>query len=144
MFAIPLQNRKTPLTPEKGTITSNRLSRQVFFLPFPFKLAEVLHLNGQSQGLDELSSQFEGDIILNQEQHDYIFLGKNRNGMIEANYRWPNNTLPYKLNPNHTAEQNDYIKKALDKLESVSCLKFVPYTNQTDYIQLEVNNFVFS
>lgn len=91
------------------------------------------------QNIEELSGQFEGDIVLNEGQRNQIFFGTSRNGVTNTTQRWLNNTVPYKLSGNHTEEQDIHIRKALDTLESVSCLKFVRYTNESDYIQLSVS-----
>lgn len=89
--------------------------------------------------MEELSGQFEGDIVLNKEQRDYIFgNGANRNGLIAERYRWKNNIVPYVLSENHTKEQQDYIEKGLGILQSISCLKFVRHTDEEDFIELRV------
>lgn len=76
-------------------------------------------------------------MILDQDQLDAIF-SNNRNGLIDEKYRWPNKTVPYQLNSDHSQEHNDQIEEALRKLEAVSCLKFVRRTTEVDYIRLDV------
>lgn len=108
---------------------------------FPVLLAVDLIASGDhKQNIEELSGQFEGDIVLNENQYDYIFGSQmNRNGLINVTFRWPNNTVPYLLDYlNHTQEQRDHIEKGLRFIESVTCLKFVRRTNQEDYIQVQV------
>lgn len=65
--------------------------------------------------------------------------GNIRNGLVNITYRWPNKVVPVRLNPNHTTEQHAYINKALRTIESVSCIKFVWHSNQTDFIGMEVS-----
>lgn len=77
-------------------------------------------------------------MILNPDQMEDVSLN-NRNGLIPTKYRWVNKTIPYKLSAGHTKEQNKLIELALQTLQSVSCLKFVRYTNETDYVKLDVN-----
>lgn len=93
--------------------------------------------------IEELSGQFEGDIVLNENQYDYIFgNGLARNGLVNITYRWPNNTVPYLLDYlNHTQAQRDHIEKGLNVLQSVTCLKFVRRTTEVDYIQVQVRAF---
>jgi len=90
------------------------------------------------QNIEELSGQFEGDIILDPDQYDMIFgNGATRNGLINRQYRWPDNTVPYVLDQvNHTKVQADHIEKAFRHIESISCLKFVRRTDENDYVQL--------
>lgn len=76
-------------------------------------------------------------MILTDEQKDALF-GRTRNGMIQIGFRWPNKTVPYELSSNHTQEQRDYIELALATMESVSCLKFVRRTDETDYVEVKV------
>lgn len=65
-----------------------------------------------------------------------------RNGLIDKKYRWPNGRVPYELSPAHTKQQRDQIEAALKHLESVSCIKFVPHTNEVDYIKIQVSKMV--
>lgn len=90
-----------------------------------------------NQNYEEISGKFEGDIVLTEVQNDHIF-GMNRNGLLNVTKRWLNRTVPYELNANHSIEQNDQIKNAIMEIASVSCITFVPRTNETDYIRLKV------
>lgn len=54
----------------------------------------------------------EGDMRLTEEQMEDLF-SPARNGLIKTKYRWPNKTVPYELNINHSKEQNDHIELAL-------------------------------
>lgn len=78
-------------------------------------------------------------MILN--EHQLATLSSNRNGLIKVDYRWPNKTVPYQLNPNHTTAQNEYILLALDVLEAVSCIRFRPRTTENNYVQMGVSVF---
>ncbi|KAL9703163.1 hypothetical protein quinque_006681 [Culex quinquefasciatus] len=99
----PLKSRLRPNTPENIARLHN---------PQPGDLAE------------ELSGQFEGDIVLTEEQEDAIVRGK-RNGLISAAKRWPNNVVPYEIVEEHfTPEQVAYIELGLRTLEQRSCLRF--------------------
>lgn len=91
------------------------------------------------QNPEELSGQFEGDMVLNPEQAEYIF-GDQRNGLIDTRYRWLNNTVPYNLSSDvFSTAQVAHIELALRTLESVSCIKFVPYTNEVAYVDVTVS-----
>lgn len=73
---------------------------------------------------------------LSEEQIDVVF--GNRNALIDEDYRWPNAIVSYELSKNHSAGQNERILKAMKTIESVSCVKFRPRTNETDYVQFKV------
>jgi len=88
------------------------------------------------QNIEELSGQFEGDILLNPEQRDAIFFPNHRNGLIDRKYQWSNRTIPYELSDDHTKDQQDLIRKALDQIQNVSCVKFVPRTDEEDFIEM--------
>lgn len=98
----------------------------------------LLKSGNYKQNPEELSGQFEGDIILNKEQANFIF-GDKRNGLIDTRYRWPNNIVPYKLSDVFSAAQVAHIELALRTLESISCIKFVPYTIEDSYVNVTVS-----
>lgn len=51
---------------------------------------------------------------------------------------WPNNIVPYQHSQEHTKQQQNFIEQALETIESVSCVKFVRRTFETNYIQIKV------
>ncbi|XP_055298042.1 seminal metalloprotease 1-like [Sitodiplosis mosellana] len=89
----------------------------------------------KSEETAEYGNHYEGDMLLNKDQLDALS-SPERNGLINEKYRWPNKTVPYQLSANHTKEQQDYIEVGLKTLESVSCLKFVRRTNETQFVNL--------
>lgn len=86
---------------------------------------------------DEYGEYTEGDMRLTEEQIDDLF-SPARNGLIKTKYRWPNKTVPYELNINHSKEQNEQIELALKTIESVSCMRFIKRTTEKDYIDIMV------
>ncbi|XP_055533335.1 seminal metalloprotease 1-like [Wyeomyia smithii] len=85
---------------------------------------------------EELSGNSEGDMVLSNEQRSSLNI--NRNGLLDEKYRWPNNTVQYKIIPeNFTSEQIDYIHKALNTIANVSCLTFVEAApDATSYVRV--------
>lgn len=67
----------------------------------------------------------------------------NRNVLKGHNYRWINKTVPYVLSKNHTKRQNRRILKAMATIEQISCIKFVPRSDEADYVQFQVSFFPF-
>lgn len=88
------------------------------------------------QNAEELANKFEGDIVLTEDQADFIF-GRNRNGLVDVKSRWLNRTVPYELSPNHTDEHNVLIEDALKQIAAVSCLRFVRRTSEPDYVKIQ-------
>lgn len=86
----------------------------------------------------EFGNHFEGDMILSEDQIDEI-VSPERNGLISKNARWPNNVVRYQLSPNHTKQQHNIIENALKQIEKVSCIKFLPRTNQNAYVEIIVS-----
>lgn len=77
-------------------------------------------------------------MILSDAQFDAIFR-RRRNGLIAKDYRWPNRSVPYEMSKYHSKQQQNQIELAMREIESVSCIKFVRHTNETDYIEFTVS-----
>ncbi|KAK4876540.1 hypothetical protein RN001_009046 [Aquatica leii] len=59
------------------------------------------------------SGKFEGDMMLGHGQ---------KNGLLEAKYRWSNREIPYEIGPEYTAAEREFIKNALSVFNQ-TCLK---------------------
>jgi len=86
----------------------------------------------------EYGDFFEGDMDLNEDQLAVIF--GDRNAISNETYRWPNAIVPFRFSELHSDEQNAYILEAFRQIENVSCVKFRPWTNETDYVQIEAKD----
>lgn len=84
---------------------------------------------------------FRGDMLLSKDQLEELFAPA-RNGLISTKYRWPNKTVPYLLSTNHTQQHREYIERILKTIESVSCVKFIRRTNETDYVEITVSRTI--
>lgn len=63
-----------------------------------------------------------------------------RTGLVEERYRWPGNVVPVVLTEGHFDEaQTAHVYKALRTLESVSCLRFVNWTVEENYVRMTVS-----
>ncbi|XP_052889308.1 seminal metalloprotease 1-like [Anopheles moucheti] len=88
----------------------------------PANVERLAHL-GQDDLAEELSGQFEGDMVLDEEQLSAV-RGK-RNGLINPNRRWPNRIVKYYIHePDFTPEQVQHIELGVRLLQSQSCLTF--------------------
>lgn len=74
---------------------------------------------------------------LTEEQSELLF-SPARNGLISTEFRWPDKTLAYTLPENLSNKQKTQIELALRTMESLSCVKFVERTEQTDYVEVKV------
>lgn len=85
---------------------------------------------------EQQSGNFEGDMILSKELRQA--LSGQRNGLTDVRYRWPNNTVHYRIiADNFTTEQVDYIRRGLDTIANASCIRFVEADeNATAYIRV--------
>lgn len=93
------------------------------------------------QNIEELSGQFEGDMVLTSEQEqmaDGVKVSE-RTGLIDTNYRWPDNVVPYELNEIFSQAQRDHIVKGLHEIELISCLRFVERTTEINYVEVTVS-----
>lgn len=128
----------------------------------PSKYLGKMHINRKSFLLinnkfilDNVSSDgiygrhFEGDILLNVDQFKE-FAPSTSNNSEEArlifgglfrtkDYRWLNKTIPIQISSEHSLWELFKISFILTEIESMSCLSFVPYTNQHDYITITVS-----
>ncbi|CAG9791605.1 unnamed protein product [Diatraea saccharalis] len=81
---------------------------------------------------EEMGSYAEGDILI---PHP---LG--RNGVREQSSWWPNGIIPYVIEGYYNQEQRDLIRKAIADYHRLTCLRFVPYNGQKDYITIQSGN----
>lgn len=88
---------------------------------------------------EELSGQFEGDIILSDDQWKALNLA-DRNGLIDTTYRWQDRIVPFEYSDDVTEDQREFIRSALDEPEQISCLRFVDRTNEDDYVRVQVQH----
>ncbi|XP_061515401.1 seminal metalloprotease 1 [Anopheles gambiae] len=88
----------------------------------PENVERLAHL-GPDELAEELSGQFEGDMVLDDEQMDIV--RNRRNGLIAQNRRWPDRTVYYYIHePDFTQAQIDHIELGVRLLQSQSCLRF--------------------
>lgn len=94
----------------------------------------------RKQNFEEISGKVQGDLDLTQEQIDGLFNPTPRNGLVNVATRWPNARVPYIFSNQQDQAQKDYIVKALGVIESVTCIRFVPRTDEADYVEITGND----
>jgi len=85
--------------------------------------------------IEQLSGQYQGDMVLSEKQ-ERVLKGMDRTGLVDVNMRWPDRVIPYVISDVFNAAQVDYIERGLRELERVSCLTFVPRTNEVNYVRV--------
>ncbi|CAB3256877.1 unnamed protein product [Arctia plantaginis] len=78
---------------------------------------------------EELGSYAEGDILM--PPHE------GRNGIKEESFRWPKGHIPYSIEGSFTAQEREIIMKAIADYHRLTCLRFIPYSGQKDYIVIQ-------
>lgn len=132
--------RRLPILPFQVPISDENSEHYIFsglslLINFPFHIVEKLQTIGEDENAEELSGQFEGDIILSPEQIGDLTL---RNGLSDEKYSWPNHTVVYEISEDFDEEQQDFIRQALGEMEAVTCLKFLRRTNEENFIRVTV------
>ncbi|XP_058835595.1 seminal metalloprotease 1-like [Topomyia yanbarensis] len=87
---------------------------------------------------EELSGQFEGDMILTEQQYSEV---TRKNGMIVEKYRWPMNIAFYEIEEEwFDQDQISYIHMAMRLIETSTCVRFQPRNpDNPDYIRIHGN-----
>jgi len=104
-------------------------------VPNTLENIDIIESGNFKQNIEELSGQFEGDMVLTNDQ-ERMLNGLDRTGLIDLTYRWPDNIVPYSLSDSFTQAQRDYIELGLREIEAVSCLRFVQRTTEVDYVSV--------
>ncbi|CAK1590548.1 unnamed protein product [Parnassius mnemosyne] len=81
---------------------------------------------------EEMGSYGQGDILMPSI--------RTRNGMKDQTSRWPNGIIPYEIRGHFNQDQRDMIMKAIADYHRLTCLRFVPYNGQSDYITITSTN----
>lgn len=116
-----------------------------------FKWFSVLRLKDGSyyEHPEVLSGQFDGDIVLNEEQAKIINNAAETNGSDNGpityngilHGRWTKNVIPIALEEGtFSPSQMSLMQEQFEKIQKVSqsCIKFVARTNETNYIGITV------
>lgn len=96
------------------------------------------------QKIEELSGQFEGDLVLTDLQKQAIN-GHLRNGLINTTYRWENNIIPYDFTSDLNEVQRAEVLKGLRAIEAAApCLSFVQRTTEEHYVEVHVRHLILN
>ncbi|XP_049879665.1 zinc metalloproteinase nas-7-like [Pectinophora gossypiella] len=81
---------------------------------------------------EEMGEYAEGDILMPEVS--------TRNGVRGDTARWPNGIIPYVIEGYFNQQQRDMIMKAIADYHRLTCLRFVPYNGQQDYLTIRSGN----
>lgn len=117
-------------------------------IPIPSISERLLSHGDYVENPEEVSGQFEGDIVLNEKQSEMINIAlEKRKANVdlydrEINTRWKDNTVPYGFQGNDvfTLKQKKHMVENWKKIEKISesCIKFKHHTTEEDYILVTV------
>ncbi|XP_011705859.1 PREDICTED: zinc metalloproteinase nas-4-like, partial [Wasmannia auropunctata] len=80
---------------------------------------------------EELGNYFEGDIMIS----NITTINGDRRAQ-----RWNNGVVPFEINGRFNQDQMNNIYRAMNDFHSKACIRFVPRTNQYDYIDIRNDN----
>ncbi|KAL7727548.1 hypothetical protein ACLKA6_000105 [Drosophila palustris] len=83
---------------------------------------------------EELGSYLEGDILVPQSELTL------KNGLTTQSSRWPKGVVPYEIRGTFNARDMATIQGALDQYHRRTCIRFVPYAGERDYISIVSGN----
>ncbi|ALC46020.1 CG6763, partial [Drosophila busckii] len=83
---------------------------------------------------EELGSYLEGDILV--PTTDLTM----KNGLTTQSSRWPKGVVPYEIRGNFNARDRATIQGAIDQYHQRTCIRFVPYSGERDYVSIVSGN----
>lgn len=118
------------LEPEDGVIDLSALGSNLFSEPDE-SVGKIVNdwTPEDGQNPEELGSYLEGDML--------IPTVEGRNGLVSTASRWPNGVVPYIISPSLGSSGTNMILRAMDEYHAKTCIRFVPRTNEKDYISIE-------
>ncbi|GLH01743.1 Seminal metalloprotease 1 [Gryllus bimaculatus] len=78
----------------------------------------------------DIGDKYQGDII----RPSDLQRGDSRNAVKIESHLWPGGVIPYVLHSNYTGDRKKMMMAAMRGLEKETCIKFVPWSGQQDYV----------
>ncbi|XP_037952066.1 zinc metalloproteinase nas-4 [Teleopsis dalmanni] len=85
---------------------------------------------------EELGSYLEGDILVPTEANSAF----TKNGVTSLSSRWPNGVVPFEVGGQFSARDLATIEYAIEEYHKRTCIRFIPRTNQKDYLSIVNGN----
>ncbi|KAH9490243.1 hypothetical protein Btru_035013 [Bulinus truncatus] len=93
---------------------------------------------------DDIQETYDGSLVYT--DHGTVIIGDmeidlNRNAVLNPSHRWPQGQVYYTISQNYSSTIHNTIIAAMRELEhdvngAAQCIKFVPRTNQANYIEI--------
>lgn len=86
---------------ELSNCSSEKFRRVIILSFFLFPVEKLKNL-GKNDLAEELSGQYQGDIIISERQlRDYQMKSNTKTGLLNTRYHWQNRTVPYRVIESH-------------------------------------------
>jgi len=115
----------------------------VIFMGFSCKVTAA----PSQRNLNNKEEILEGDILVTDNLRHALDAGKGRTRrdiVSDKIKRWPDGVAPYIIDSSVSKEALKAIRKAMHEFHKRTCVKFVPRSNEPDYIEFEGNLGCFS
>nr|CAH0102612.1 unnamed protein product [Daphnia galeata] len=76
------------------------------------------------------------ELVIQLSGGDIMSLSGDKNAVIDPNSLWPNAQIPYVISASYTSDQRRVIGYAMNEYHSKTCIRFIPRTNQHNYIYI--------
>jgi len=109
-----------------------------------FVLFNFLTIKGKSISKLGESEKFEGDIVLN-EKTKKIVEGENTFDAIASQAKkWPGAVVPYVFDYYFDTQRRSVVQQAINEFNMHTCIKFVPRSNQANYVRFMIGGGCYS
>jgi len=125
-------------------VASDFIDLDVHLNPSDFAMARdtpEIAADAPPDGFDPImaAGQFEGDIVnvTSIDINELLMSSNNaRNAIRNKRQLWPNGKVPYVISSQYSKRERGVIASAIEEYHAKTCIKFVPRTNQRDYIHI--------
>lgn len=98
------------------------------------------NIGSSNENVDQISGQYQGDLLLTPAQSKALrSRGTTRTGVRDEIYRWPNNTIPYSIEPEFDESEVSLIEAGLQNIIDSTCLNIVRRTDEVNYVRISVS-----
>lgn len=91
-----------------------------------------------NENVDQISGQYQGDILLTPAQSKAL-RGTTRTGVRDEIFHWPNNTIPYSIEPEFNESEVVLIEAGIQRIIDATCLNIVRRTDEPNYVRISVS-----
>ncbi|XP_060647703.1 hatching enzyme 1.2 [Drosophila nasuta] len=137
VIEVPDNGIEEPQPPNKDVIDLSSYGAAMYGKPdeqLTASLVSNYSVETHAGNPEELGSYLEGDILV--PQTDLTM----KNGLPTQSSRWPKGVVPYEIRGNFNANDMATIQGAIAQYHKRTCIRFVPYSGERDYISIVSGN----